>query len=223
MVDVQAHSIATFVGDEVAGVAQHIASFDALAGVDVRRLLRALQVNPDAKRLGELGPPQKTLTIDGRGRTLKLTPEYLIGGSCGITRPFGDSKKLDAYLRDGHEGKLRRRLQASAKSLHAYFQYGRLQHAVRMRWGFLDERFQAPWVSSDEPGLYALMERALESGSPLEVVVGSAPGWADPWSRVQRAHVPKEDRGYGMVLVDDTGELINERDVQLAREPTTRR
>lgn len=49
---------------------------------------------------------------------------------------------------------------------------------------------------------------------PIEVVVGSAPGWTDPWSRVQPARVVRE--GYDYVVVGIDG-IISREDVQLAR------
>ena len=54
----------------------------------VRALLRALEFEPGERRLAELGPPQKTMQIDRRGRTLRITTSLLIQGSCGISRPF---------------------------------------------------------------------------------------------------------------------------------------
>ena len=95
--------------------------------------------------------------------------------------------------------------------------YGRLHRAVRLRWGFLDEKIPAAWVHRDEPTLYHLMKRAHELGVPLEVVVGSAPGWAVPWARAQRAYVEKEGQGWRTWLVDEQGYAIDEDEVQLAR------
>ena len=59
--------------------------------------------------------------------------------------------------------KLRRRLEADAKSLLALNQYGRLHGAVRLRWGFLDEMLPAPWVHRDEPMLHDLMKQAYNA------------------------------------------------------------
>ena len=110
-----------------------------------------------------------------------------------------------------------RRLEADAKSLYALYQYGRTHGTVRLHWGFLDEDIPAPWVHRDETTLYGLKQQAHERGMPLEVVVGSAPGWADPWSRAQRVHVHQEEDGWRSWLVDDEGEVIDEAEVQLAR------
>jgi hypothetical protein len=122
------------------------------------------------------------------------------------------------YLREGKLTKLRRRLEADAKSLFALHQYGLLHGTVRLRWGFLDERIPAPWAHRDEPTLYNLMEQSHKRGKPLEVVVGSAPGWIDPWSRVRRAHVVRDSQGWCSWLVDDAGQPIDRDEVQLARQ-----
>ncbi|MFT5359123.1 MAG: hypothetical protein ACI9KE_006366, partial [Polyangiales bacterium] len=117
----------------------------------------------------------------------------------------------------GQLTKLRRRLEADVKSLHAFYQYGRLHGSVCLRWGFLNERLPAPWAHDDEVRLYELKERASELGVLLEVVVGSAPGWADPWSRVQLAHVEAGKDGWRSRLVDEHGQVINEDEIQRAR------
>ena len=48
-------------------------------------------------------------------------------------------------------------------------------------------------------------------------MTGSAPGWADPWSRAVRCSVPRVSSGYGYVLLDDLGLPVDEWEVQLAR------
>lgn len=217
LVDVGRHEISTFMRGEIDKAKQMLLDYDIIAAVDVRALLRSLEFEPGDRRLAELGPPQKTKQINRRGRALRITTSLLIQGSCGISRPLGDDTVLHKYLRDGEHTKLRRRLEADAKSLFALYQYGRLHGAVRVRWGFLDEMIPAPWVHRDEPRLYELLNRAHELRAPLEVVVGSAPGWADPWSRVQRAYVAKDEGGWRSWLLDELGYLIVDADVQLAR------
>ncbi|MCX4243681.1 DNA repair protein RecN [Paraliomyxa miuraensis] len=218
LLDVAGHELATFVGEqELAAARERLATFDVIGAMDVRGLLRGLGFDPGSRRLADLGPPQKSKQINKRGRTLKITTELLIQGSCGISRPLGDPKKLAAYLRDGDDKKLRRRLEANVKALHALYEYGCLHGAVRLRWGFLDELIPAPWAHPDEPKLRHLCKAALEAGLPLEVVVGSAPGWADPWARVRLAHAHKAATGWRIWLTDDLGFEINEADVQRAR------
>jgi hypothetical protein len=221
VLDVGERELSTFVGDEVERISEQLIPYDIIGAIEVRALLRVLDVDPGDRRLAELGPPQKTKKIDKRGRTLKITPELLIRGSCGISRPFGDEKRLTAYLRDGQETKLRRRLEASVKSLFALYEYGRLHGVVRLRWGFLDQRVPIPWVHRDEPVLYHLMKTAEEMGVPLEVVVGSAPGWTDPWSCVRLAFVEKQENSWRSWLVDENGHVIDEDEIQLARLSAT--
>ena len=51
----------------------------------------------------------------------------------------------------------------------------------------------------------------------LEVVVGSAPGWADPWARARRAFVATDAWHSPSLLADEHGYEIPRADVQLAR------
>jgi hypothetical protein len=217
LLDVTERAIETFVGTELTNLATRLSDFDGIGALEVRALLRTLRIEPGERRLAELGPPQKSMTINRRGRTLKITAELLIQGSCGISKPFGDARQLDEYLALGQEGKLRRRLAASVKSLHALYQYGRTHGAVRIRWGFLDELLPAPWLHRDEPTLHALERTALAAGVPLEVVVASAPGWEEPWARARTATVHEEPGGYHTELTGEDGYVIDSRDVQRAR------
>lgn len=218
LVDVNKRKINTYVGDqEIASAVQELANYEIIAAVGVRSLLRTLGFDPGDRRLGELGPPQKTMAVRPRGRALKITTSLLVQGSCGIRQPFGDVKKLSEYLRRGQLVKLRRRLEADAKSLFALYQYGRLHRSVRLPWPFCDRYLPAPWVHRDEPVIYDLMAQACERGVPLEVVLGPAPDWDDPWSRVERVYVEKEEPGWRRWLVDEHGCVIDEDDVQLAR------
>jgi hypothetical protein len=219
LVDAGTREIATFIGQEIPQVVRRLADYDVIGAVGVRPLLRALNVEPGLRRLAELGPPQRTKQLNRRGRTLTITTALLAQGSCGISRPFGGDRTLRVYLRRGEHVRLRRRLEADARSLYALYQYGRLHGTVRLRWGFLDEMLPAPWVHRDEPTLFDLMKRAYTSGVALEVVVGGAPAWANPWSRVQQATVVAGPWGYPSTLVDDDGYEIRREEIQLARLP----
>lgn len=217
LVDVAARELETYLGEERDAALARLAEYDVIGAVEVRALLKALGFEPGERRLAELGPPQKTRKLNRRGRTLKITTPLLVQGSCGISRPFGDPARLGKYLREGQTTRLRRRLEADAKSLYALYQYGRLHGGVRLRWGFLDEILPAPWVYRDEPTLYHLKKQAYETGGELEVVIGNAPGWAEPWARACCCSVVKGWRGFGFQLVDEEGFGIDEEEVQLAR------
>lgn len=220
LVDVAERTIATYVRGEIAGAITRLADYDILAGLEIRTLLRGIGVDPETLRLAELGPSQKTMKINKSGRVLKITAEMLIRGSCGISRPFAP-ESLRGYLDTGADSKLRRRLEADARSLYALHEYGRLHHTVRLRWGFLDERLPASWVHHDEPYLGELMKQGLALGVPLEVVVGNAPEWADPWARALPVRVRQGDRAWEQYLVDEIGMVVRDDEIQLARLATT--
>lgn len=214
LVDVETRELGYFEG-QLEPVLARLAEHDLIAAVEVRPLLKALGFDPENRRLAELGPPQKTRQLNRHGRTLKITTKLLVQGSCGIARPLGDSAKMRSYLRGGQMTRLRRRLEADVKSLFALYQYGRLHGAVRLRWGFFDEMYPVPWKSRYEPMFYHLKEQAHENGEELEAVIGSAPGWAEPWSRAHRCSVVAD--GHRLLLVDEDGLLVDDWDVQLAR------
>jgi len=217
VVDIASRELTTYGPHELDRVRGRLGEYDVIAALEVRLLLRALAFDPGLRQQAELGPPQKSKTLNRSGRTLRITTPLLVWGSCGIGRPFGDEKRLRGYFAAGETTKLHRRLEADAKALVAYYQYGRLHHAVRLRWGFLDEMIPAPWVHQDERGLHGLVREAYDGGRELEVVSGSAPGWKDPWARARRCRALSDGSLYGQRLVDDDGLPVDDRDVQLGR------
>ncbi len=217
LLDVAARELETFIRADLTAALARLAEYDVIAAVGVRPLLKALGFEPGKRRLAELGPPQKTVQLNRRGRTLKVTTELLIQGSCGIAKPLGDPPKLREYLRRGQTTHLRRRLEADVRSLFAFYQFGRLHGWARLRWGFIDERHRVPWSYHDERRLDGLMKRAFQRGDELEVVLGHAPGWKEPWARAQSCRVLRDERGYRYVLVDEDGFEVDRWEVQLAR------
>lgn len=221
LVDVDSRDCRTFLAENLDDLRSRLTSFDVIAGVDVRALLRGLRFDPGARRLADLAPPQKTVTIDKRGRTLRLTTAMLVEGSCRISRALAPRDQLERYLADGKGGKLERRLEADARSLLALYQYGRTHGAVRLRWGFLDEMLPAPWVHRDESVLHHLKSKAHALGVALDVVIGRAPGLEDPWERAQRCRVVTGRDEYDLHLFTDDGQHVDPWDVQLARLAAT--
>ena len=215
--DVAAREIKTFIGDELKDLSSYLSHYDFIAAENVRPLLRELGFDPGDRHLAELGPPQKTHRLNRRGRTLKITTELLIRGSCGINKPFGNPRKLRRYLEAGQSTRLRRRLESDLKSLFALYQYGRLHGAYRLHWGFVDQFLPLSWVHHDEPGLYSMISIAFEEGLPLEVVSVWAPGWKDPWTRSRLCQVIPGHSKWEKLLIDEEGFIVQQEDVQLAR------
>jgi len=217
LLDVSARSIRTFIGDAIAAIPEALSGFDLLVGLQIRDTLHGLCPDPDRWRLVDLRPPQKSRRINRAGRTLKITPELLIWGTTGIRRPLGDPDEVAQSLARGEAGKLARRLESDAKALYAFYCYGVLHHGVRLRWGFLDEILRVDWVLPGDPHLYDILDRARQAGVPVDVVVGSAPGWADPWSRARRVEVVNIEPWVVTVRQGTETGLIDRREIQAAR------
>jgi hypothetical protein len=217
LVDVEHRRLTTLIDDPLVRLGPLLQPYDVLAGVDIRSTLRALGVDPGDRRLAELGPPQKSVRLNGAGRTLKITTDMLVQGSCGISRPFGDPAQLRAYLDGGRLAQLQRRLEADARSLFALHEYGKLHGGVRLRRAFLDQMFPAPWHHRDEPTLHYLKRQAHSLSLAIEAVVGAAPTWDEPWARARRLQVRQGEREWHLILFDELGVYVNDRDVQLAR------
>jgi hypothetical protein len=189
LLDPARREIETFVGDELAGLRDRLEAFDLAVAISPRPLLAALGADPDAFRLADLDRPRKTRKLNRRGRVLRITNELLISGTLGRGKPLGEEAKYRTYLDGGQERRLRRRLEADVKALWAYYRFGVLHRAVRLRWGFVDEWVPVEWAESGDPGLHALARQALEEGRRLELVVGAPPAWSDPWGRAIRVDV----------------------------------
>jgi hypothetical protein len=218
LVDVERRALTTLIGNQVVTAGTLLEPFDMLCGVDIRATLRALGIDPGRRRLAELGPPQKSVRTSSSGRTLKITMAMLIQGSCGISRPLGDAKQLRTYLAKGQIDKLAARLEADAKSLFALHEYGKVQGCVRLRRGRIEQVFPVPWHHWDEPTIYHLKREAFDLAMGLVAVVGRAPAWGDdPWSTARRLEVVRGQNEYDLMLFDEDGDYVDERDVQLAR------
>ncbi len=223
IVDERAQAVGSFIGpQEFKRLRERLASFEVFAAVGVRGLLRELGVDPAERRLDDLSPPRKTRRLNKQGRTLAITTAMLVQASCAISRPFGDPKVMRRYLDEGDHTKLRSRLESDAEALSALYAQGLLHASVRLRWGFLDERFMVPWVRMDEPWLRDLKQTALREGRGLEVVRGHAPGWEEPWSRAEVVRVV-EGSWRGTALVDAGGAPVDDAELQLARLAPTGR
>jgi hypothetical protein len=190
LLDVGTRTIRTMIGDELAALPTLLGTFDIVAGIAVRDALIALGLDADRWKLVDLAPPQKTITINRRGRKLRLTEELILRSTTGISQPLGDPARIAAYLARGERGRLTRRLESDVKALHALYRFGILHRSVRVRWGFLDVMIAArDWAHPGDLSVYAVLRRAAELQAPVDIVTGSAPGWADPWARARRVRV----------------------------------
>ena len=217
LIDVDSGEIATSTGHEIATIRDRLAGYDVLVGVNIRAVLRALAFDPGERRLADLAPPQKTITFDGGRRSVRLTTAMLVQGSCGISRPFGVGDRMRDHVARGQNAALCRRLEADAGSLFAFYQYGRTHGAVRVRWGAIDDMLPVAWVHADEHILHHVVHKAFAIGAEIQAVVGRASERSDPWARARLLRVTTGRNQYDLVLIDQDGFAVDERDVQLAR------
>ncbi|MBI4179150.1 hypothetical protein HY522_07000 [bacterium] len=217
VLDIKARTIRTFLGDELSGIPAVLAEYDLLVGLHTRDALYRLNLDPTRWMLVDLKPPQKTKKINRQGRILHITPELLIRGTTGISRPLGDPAMIAHYLAKGDEGRLRRRIESTVKALYAFYNYGVLNRFVRLRWGFLDEILAVDWAHPGDPLLYKILQEANRKDSFVDIVAGGAPGWTDPWSRAMSVQIVRLE--YWTVTVRQGDEIfeIDRHDIQAVR------
>lgn len=193
VLDMRERTIKTFLGDQRAELQQVLTEYDWLCGLSIRATLTGLGLDAERFRLAELSPAQKTRTLNRQGKKLTITPELVIASTTGISRPLGDPEKIAQYLADRQDTKLARRLESTAKALHAFYQQGALHGSVRLRWGFVDEHLSLGWDNRGEQSLRRTLKQACEAGTCVDIVTGAVPGWENPWARVRRVAVLSVD------------------------------
>lgn len=117
-------------------------------------------------------------------------------------------------------GKLTRRMESTAKALCAYYNFGVMHSFVRLRWGFIDEIVGVEkWRLPSDPHLYDILRQSKNEMIPVEIVIGSSPGWTDPWSRAHRLQVLDLDAWRITVRIPDDAESywIDRTEIQAAR------
>ncbi|WP_437971096.1 hypothetical protein WMF04_18200 [Sorangium sp. So ce260] len=208
LLDVGQRSIQTFVGRDVAELGELLARFDVIAGLDIRDALRALGLDADRRRVVDLGPPQTSRRLSPTGRTLQITPELLIAGTTRIGRPLGEPERVARYLSGGEHQRLARRIESDVKALHAFYQYGILHGSVRLRLGVIDEAFAIDWALPGDVSLHQQLKSARETCAAIDLVIGAAPGWADPWSRARRVRVVDLSLPEVVLTRDEEGNVL---------------
>jgi hypothetical protein len=186
VLDVATRAITVWTPVNVRVVHAALGRYDELAGLDVRRLVQSIGADAERWRLADLGPPQRTIRLDRAGRVLRLDAAMLIGATTGIARPLADARVVAGYVRAGATARIVRRLEADLKSLYALYRYGTLHRHVRLRWGFLDEMLHVAWPHAGDRTAEDLLSEVEREGGMVDVVLGAAPGWKDPWARAIR-------------------------------------
>ncbi|MFC1849595.1 hypothetical protein ACFL27_05240 [candidate division CSSED10-310 bacterium] len=213
----KSRKIDVLTGSELEIVSDLLNRFQVIVAIKPRELLHTLGLDSRQWQTIDLDSAQKTRKLNRRGRILKITPEMLISHSTGISKPLGDKKKIKEYIKQNEMQKLKRRLTSNIKSLYAFYRYALLHHAVRLRWGFLDEMIGVDWGYPCDLSLYELAKESMKKQRPVEIVVRTAPGWKDPWSRAIRGMVTDIDSTYLDLIVDGWLERFLRWDIQAIR------
>lgn len=217
LLDLGERRVTTFRGSQMDGLAELLTGYDWLAGLAIRATLTGLGVDAERFRLAELSPAHKTLTLNRRGKKLTITPELVIASTTGISRPLGDPEKIAQYLAARQDTKLARRLESTAKALHAFYQQGALHGYVCLRWGFVDERLPLGWDNRGEPNVRRTLEQARDRGACVEIVTGAVPGWEEPWTRARRVEVLSLDMGTVLVRVEGREQQLTYDEIRAVR------
>ncbi len=183
LLDPETREIETFVGEELARLPECLAGHDLVVGIQPEKALDRLGIEPGGDWiLVDLDRPQKTKSLPGRGRRLlRITNEMLMAGTLEARRPLGDDATYRRQLAEGPPSRVRRRLEADAKNLWAYYRFGVLNSAVTLRWGGFDETIPAYWSRPGYPSIEQLGREVMATGGLLDLVVGAPPSWDDPW------------------------------------------
>jgi hypothetical protein len=217
LLNVEQRTMRTYASGGFGELKDALQGFQVLAGLHIRTLLGALGLEADRWHLADLKPPKKTMRLNRAGRLLQITPDLLITSTTGISRPLGDPGRVAEYLAKGETGKLARRLESDAKALYAFYRFGAMHGYVRLRWGFIDDFLGVDFSAPGEPRLYDLLKQAIDSGTPIDIVTGNAPGWAEPWSRARRVQVLEIARGVVKFREQGVTHAIGQQEIQAIR------
>jgi hypothetical protein len=221
LIDVATRGITSWWGEGIEQLSAAIGTYDVVAALDPRGTLRRLGLEPDRWRLADLRPPQKTKRLNRAGRALTLTASLIITSTTGLTRPLSDPVLLAGQVARNDSARVLRRLESDAKALFALYQYGRLHRSVRLRWGFLDEDLPVTWATAADRHVSDLLREAGATGRPVDLVLGAAPAWTEPWSRARRGRVVSLSLWEAGISFEDSHETtVSLCDIQAVRFAT---
>jgi hypothetical protein len=216
ILDLQRRTLRTLIGGDVFTMINALAGFDLLIGLDPLQTLAGLGAASERWLLTNLGRHPQTRKLNRWGRTLHIKTSMLISASVGISRALYEPAKMRGYLAAGDHTRLTRRLESDTKALAAFYRYGCLHGGLRLRWGFLKETLSVDWAQPGDPGLWDFVKEAQRLGAEVEVVLGSAPGWEEPWARARRGRM-ELDYWTAHLRSADGAEVIDREDIQAIR------
>jgi hypothetical protein len=178
-----------FVGDDLAGFRTSLQAFDFLAGVDLRALLRRIDLDPDDWLLAELRPVQKTFR-PGEGATCVIvTLPAVVQATTGVAHVPADTAARGHAPDAKRPPDLSARVAHEARTLCQFYDYGALHGGVRVSRRPDDWLLPVAWAMRGDPDLHSVLDAAVRAFAKIDVVIGAPPEMADPWKEATRAKV----------------------------------
>jgi hypothetical protein len=192
VIDAQARRLRILTGEELREIGSTLEAFDLLAGLDLRPSLRALGLDAERWLLAELRPTDRTHHPTYHTR-VPVTLEAIIRATVrGRKMPAGPDQ-WQRLFEKGRDDAIRKRLAADAETLFALYEYGALQGGVRLRARTGDHLLEVSWGMRGDPDIHSILAAAKRAWAPLDAMVGSPPGLADPWTHAVRMDIVEED------------------------------
>jgi len=193
VLDLASRQISSFAAAEIDNARAAVAGYELIAAVKPREVLHRLGLEVDQLRSVDLGPPRRELRRDA-GRPLRLTPDLVIASTTGIEDPLGKPAQVASDIAHGRAERLRARVESDVRSLLAHYRYVQLHGNVLVRWRREVEEILVEWPIQGDASLRVLLLDAARTGAQIDLVVGAAPDWDDPWRRAFGVFVTRMDR-----------------------------
>lgn len=183
ILDAAERTTTTLVGEEELGrLASFLGGYDVLVGLGLRDALVALErLNAQPARIVDLAATPRSRRI--AGRVVKLTTADWLQGSLGRTAALDDPERLAQDLARGDRARFAARLERDAKTLFAFYRYGVIHRAVRLRRGSLDAQAPVDWCEPGDGSLREYLDDLEKGGGPIEVLFPPAPPFEARWER----------------------------------------
>jgi hypothetical protein len=217
LADLATRTLKRFDPSTIAGLNEALAGYDAIAGLELRATLRSLHFDQGERRLAELGPPQKSLTVDDRGHKVMLTTDLLVQSSCMVRKSLSGNEKLATAASRGKAESVFALLEQDVRLLAGLYRYGLLHRGFRVRGRGFDESVPVPWFEREFGSVWEFAKRARENHLEVEAVVGPMPALEDPWRDARVLYALPELRWDFPFFMDADGALIMTHDIQMLR------
>jgi hypothetical protein len=218
VVDAGSRQLEVFVGERLRELPERLATFDFLAGLDLRFSLRRVGLDPDRWWLAELRPTQRTFRPSDRGPAVPVRLSAIVEATTGRRGvPAGDATWRT--LLDGPSGPLARRLADEAQALFALYSYGALQGGVRVQRRPGAWLLPVAWSLAGDPDLRSFIDAASRRWVPVQVVVGPSSDLADPWPGATTLTILDRQDAMLLVRAGEDVRILDPADIRAIRLP----